>query len=634
MVAADTLYDKIPEVREWEVLAGYLLYDTSVEEQNGDTASGETLLKQELSLKESEEVILLEVLNASVKQAIASLVESSSDKKAKKTKKQREDVGDQQEKAARHLANLIPRLLKKFGESPQTAASTLRLERVFTLEIFEDIRQDSSTYQTLLNDLNKQFLSHSNEEVLAEASRALMRAKHYHELGDIPDESFDSLWEDTINTFCTLTHYKDLESRGSISSTVLDAVSKTVLRLEKLSMISNPIEYLENTPIAPSSARPEAPELSPPVDSLIALIHRAASPRGSDEDTAALDDHVAVHAARAVSFYFMWRIPTYIKSLQATHVPDIELENLAMRRDAYVNALGASLKTRPLADELSPILSGLLLDVHTIMAPLRHVSTDKNGEEYLVLALEMDAVLQKRILRVFGAVEAAFARATGKHVEVEAENSQAQDGDDDDDDENDADAMDPVDQDPESDVEASDTDQGAAAEAEETQASQVKRARKLQNSLIAEQRLCELASKLVLAVIGRMVNVAAIKQRLERNKTRLGHNFKLVLEHLDAQANKGSSKKKNGKGGKAVPAAATNAAKPAPKSKEIVEESEAEQGDDEEEQEEEEDEEEVRGREMQEDDDMRDAGEEEEDDQDQDAQEDNAAADVESMLGD
>ncbi|KAG9911690.1 hypothetical protein KCU98_g702, partial [Aureobasidium melanogenum] len=69
-----------------------------------------------------------------------------------------------------------------------------------------------------------------------------------------------------------------------------------------------------------------------------------------------------------------------------------------MRRDAYVNALGSVLKTRPVNDELSTIVSGMLLDAHTIMATLRQVTTDKNGDEYLVLALEMDAVLQKRIL--------------------------------------------------------------------------------------------------------------------------------------------------------------------------------------------------------------------------------------------
>jgi cohesin complex subunit SA-1/2 len=553
-------------------------------------------------------------------------VEAHADKKSKK--KQKEDIGALQEKAARDLANMIPRLLKKFGESPQTAASTLRLGRVLSLEAFQEFRQDSSTYATLLNDFNKQFLSHSNEEVLAEASRALLRAKSYHELGDVPDERIDTLWEDTISTFNALTHDKDLETRGLLSTTVLDAVSKTVLRLEKLSSISNPVEYLETQPAAPATAQTNLSEPSPPIDSLIALINRAASPKGSDPETAALDDSLAMHASRTVCFYFMWRIPAFIKSLQTVALPDIELENLAVRRDAYVSALGSVLKTRPVNDELSPLVSGMLLDAHTVMAILRQVSTDKNGDEYLVLALEMDAALQKRILRVFTAVESTFAKASGKHVEVEAENSQAaQDSSNDD---SDDEPLDPIDADPEdSDEEAEEDDDADGADEQQIQASQAKRVAKLQNSLLAEQRLCELTSKLVLAVLGRMVNVNVVKQRLERNKTRLGHNFKLVLEHLDAQT-------KGGKKGKGKPAAAKAGAQQAKakavappqqqqKSAEVVVE------EDEEEEEEEEDEEDTRAREIQEDDEMADVENEEQHEEEVAA---DADADAGSVIGD
>ncbi|KAI4852567.1 STAG-domain-containing protein [Aureobasidium sp. EXF-8845] len=618
MIAADTLHDQIEEVQQWEHLAGYLLYDTSVADQNGDATSGESQLKQELRLTESEEVILLEVLNSSVKQAVSSLVEARADKKSKKSKKG--DIQELQEQAARHLANMIPRLLKKFGESPQTAASTLRLGRVLSLEAFQEFRQDSSTYATLLNDFNKQFLSHSNEEVLAEASRALLRAKSYHELGDVPDERIDTLWEDTISTFNTITHDKDLETRGLLSTTVLDALSRTVLRLEKLSSISNPVEYLETQPPAPANASTNLSEPSPPIDSLIALINRASSPKGSDPETADLDDALAMNASRTVCFYFMWRIPAFIKSLQTVALPDIELENLAVRRDAYVSALGAVLKTRPVNDELCPLVSGMLLDAHTVMAILRQVSTDKNGDEYLVLALEMDAVLQKRILRVFGAVESTFAKASGKHVEVEAEDSQAvQDSENDDEDE----PADPIEADPEdSDAEAEDEDVDAGDD-EQIQASQAKRVAKLQNSLLAEQRLCELASKLVLAVLGRMVNVEVVKQRLERNKTRLGHNFKLVLEHLDAQ-----TKGKKGKGKAA--AAKTGAQKAKAKSPQQTKSAVLVEDDEDEDAEADEEEEVVREREIQEDDEMADA----DNDEPEGGNEEEVIADAESVTGD
>lgn len=624
MVAADTLFDQIDVVQAWEAIAGYLLYDTSGEEPDSVPADTEAQLKQELRLGEKEEIILLEVLNSSVKSTIARLVEANSDKKQKKTKKQREEVGDMQEQTARHLANLIPRLLKKFGESPQTASTILRLERVVNLEAFQEFRQDSSTYAELLDDINKQFMTHGNEEVLAEASRALLRAKSYHELGDTTDEKIETLWDDTINTFSTLTRGKNLETRGSMSNNVLDAISKTVLRLEKLASISKPIEYLETAPTPSSAAASKGAEPTPPLDSLITLVTRAeafSSLRESAE-TAALEDSLAMHASRTVMFYFMWRIPALIVSLKtSTGVEDQEMDTLASRRDAYVHALAAVLKSRPVNDELACAISGQLLDAHVIMATLRRVPTNtKNGDDFLALALEVDSDSQKRILRVFGAAESAFAKLTGKHLESAV--------DEDVEDDVNAEPVDPIDRDPEDEDDTADPSDEEEEDGEtSTQASQHKRSQKLQRSLIAEQRLCELAAKLVLAVLGGMMNGDVVRKRLSRNKTKLGPNLKEVLAHLDVND---TSKKSRGRGKVAAPNAKASAAKQTAakanakaKSKETVDDDESD----------EEDEEERRAREIQEDEDMENL-EQQENDEVQEAAADEADEAAESVLGD
>lgn len=617
MIAADTLFDQIDEVREWEALAGYLLYDTSGDTTEGGQNDIESQLKQELRLAEQEEVILLEVLNSSVKGAIAKLVEANTEKKAKKTKKQREEISDMQERTARQLTNLIPRLLKKFGESPQTATTILRLERVVNLEAFQEFRQDSSTYTDLLNDINKQFMTHGNEEVLAEASRALLRAKSYHELGDTTEERIESLWEDTINTFATITRDKKLESRGSMSNNVLDAITKTVLRLERLSSISKPIDYLEALPTPSSAKASQRSQPVPPVESLIALINRADSSSAKREspETAALEDSLAIHASRTVMFYFMWRIPALIEALKSSSgVQDEELDELAGRRDAYVNTLTKVLHARSVNDELSCAISGQLLDAHVIMATLRRVQiNDQIGDDFLALALDVDISVQKRILRNFGAAEAAYAKLTRKNLEVVADENAE-------DDDVDADPIDPIDRDPEDEDDAADLsdDDEEAGNGTSAQASQNRRSQKLQKSLIAEQRLCELAAKMVLAVLGGLMDADLVKPRLERNKTRLGPNFKEVLAHLDLnEAGKRTTKGR----GKAAKVAAPSKAAAKITSKEVVEESD-----------EEEDEEETRQREIQEDEDMerRDV---EQDDAHEDAA-DEAADAAESVLGD
>lgn len=622
MAAAETLFDQIDEIQAWEAIAGYLLYDMSGESQNSAPADTETQLKQELQLTEKEEVILLEVLNSSVKGTIAKLLEAGSDKKNKKTKKQREEVSDMQEQTARHLANLIPRLLKKYGESPQTATTILRLERVVNLEAFQEFRQDSSTYAELLDDINKQFMTHGSEEVLAEASRALLRAKSYHELGDTTDEKIESLWEDTINTFSTLTRGKHLSTRGSMSNNVLEAISKTVLRLEKLASITRPIEYLETAPTPSSAAASQGAEPVSPLDALIALIGRAEPISKATEkaETASLEDTVAMHASRTVMFYFMWRIPGFVAALKSTAgVQDDELNTLVERRDAFVTALSDVIKTRPVNDEITCAVSGQLLEAHVIMSTLRQVPTNnKNGDDFLALALEVDGNIQKRILRVFGAAEAAFAKLTNKHLE----NVEEEDAEEDDD--VDAEPADPIDRDPEDEddaAELSDEDD-EDGNPTSTQASQARRSQKLQKTLFAEQRLCELAAKMVLAVLGGMLDGTVVRKRLERNKTKLGHNLKEVLAHLDINDTSKNPRVRKGAGA-AKPAAAKKAEANA-KSREVVDDDSDE----------EEDEEEQREREIQQDEEMEDKGEEDEHDEAQAAAAAAAGEEVESVLGD
>ena len=69
----------------------------------------------------------------------------------------------------------------------------------------------------------------------------------------------------------------------------------------------------------------------------------------------------------------------------------------------------------------------------------------------------------------------------------------------------------------------------------------------MQGVLVAEQRLCELGGKLVMGILAGVVDGAdvarlphedddapgAMRKRLERNKARLGQNFKQVVEFLD-----------------------------------------------------------------------------------------------------
>jgi cohesin complex subunit SA-1/2 len=64
-LAAQALYDVIPEIRSWEVVAGYLLYDHSQTDQD-ESDDPEIVLRQTCQLEEKHETILLDILSAEV----------------------------------------------------------------------------------------------------------------------------------------------------------------------------------------------------------------------------------------------------------------------------------------------------------------------------------------------------------------------------------------------------------------------------------------------------------------------------------------------------------------------------------------------------------------------------------------
>lgn len=566
-VAAEALYDAIPEIQEWEVIAGYLLFDHSQSaagaQQNGATDDPETGLKEECKLNEKEEIVLLDILNASVKLKLTRAVEAGKDKK--KNKRERQELDEEQDVAARHLATLIPRLLNKFGAVPEAASAVLRLEHVLNLDVFQELRQDSTTYSTLLDDINKQFLSHGNEAVLVEASRALLHAKSYEELGEITEGKLQALWEDTVAALHALKKGKGLVVRGNLSGNVLSAISNTVLRISKLASISDCTEPLEAPPPAASTKKTKSrksQDVNPAENAiaiLIELLRRGVPNSSTDTSLSAVEDGVVANAARSLLFYFMWKVRSWEQSILITGtVPPEDVEAVAYRRDATVAAIEEVLRKRQGADELRLAVAGILLDLSTLFTTLRDAqakrdakrrrekatATNGNGagmdgdnavndsdeDDFMALLLEINKDTQKTLLQLLAAAEKHFAKKAGRNIDV-------------------ADDDDPVDvdDDPESSDDEDDVDEGADAGAQEV--------------LFAEQRLCELASKLVLATLGGVVDATdedgeereddgpgPVRKRLERNRNKLGPNFKEVLAYLDVGTDKG---KKGARGARA-----------------------------------------------------------------------------------
>ncbi|KAI9816897.1 MAG: hypothetical protein M1827_001542 [Pycnora praestabilis] len=513
-LAAQALYEKIPEVQEWEILAGYLLWDHSEPTEVASNQEVEMALREVCKLDEKEEAILLEVLNAAVKLRLSHAIESEIDKKGKSTKARKQESLEIQETAARHLAQLIPRLLNKFGAVPEAASVVLRLEHVLNLQVFQELRQDSTTYSSLLDDIKKQFLTHTNQKVLVEASAALLHARSFEELEEVTEGKVQSLWEDTISTLHALVKGRDLSPRGNLSSNVLTGLSNTVKRVGNLASISNCVEVLETVPVATGKTRKRDEPSADPITILIEILQRGAPGDDIEEDINTLEDELVMSALKCLLFYFMWKM-RFIQTLVSTGsaIPDIDIDALQDRKEAFITALTSITRIRPGIDDLRLAAAGTILDLYTLFATLRHSAPTKPSsssqepanEHIQTLIHGIPPDVQRNLTTIYTLSEKFYAKKSRRALEAgdhdEPLDSDAEDSDDEGDDE--------------------------SLERERWNA-----------ALMAEQRLCEFAGKIVLAIIAKVLDASGplqghFKERLSRNRSRLGQNFKEVVAHLD-----------------------------------------------------------------------------------------------------
>ncbi|KAI4233350.1 MAG: hypothetical protein LQ352_008259, partial [Teloschistes flavicans] len=488
-LAAKAVCQSVPNLEDWEVLAGYLLYDSSSTASNGQEAqSPESLFRARCRLSDFEKMLLLEVLNATVKNRLLEASETEADKRGKKSKARMDEAQEIQERVALHLAQFLPRLLRKFGANPTTAAIVLRLEHLLNLEIFEELRQDSTTFAALLDDINKQFLTHVNQDVLTEASNAILHARSFENLEEVTEGKLQKLWSDTINALRTLVSRKE-SGRGF----ALTDLSNTVSRIANLASISDCVTIFETEARSSSSSKKSTPGTSrSPAEILTDLI---------SDDNGSSDDLVTA-SIKALTFYNMWLVRSLRTSIE-TNTPISTLPDYV----PFASALLSAMQSRPSSriDTLRLAAAGAYLDLHTLYASLRHITpkTSKsspsksttsppnkrtqqqsNKTDLTPLIRTISPAAQTILLSLFTKAEKDFAKKSRRVLDP---------GDDDD----------AVDSQPESDDDESDDVEDGDGDDED----EVKTTRKL----LAEKQLCELAGKMVLALLGGVLEKSVVK---------------------------------------------------------------------------------------------------------------------------
>ncbi|PVH74263.1 STAG-domain-containing protein [Cadophora sp. DSE1049] len=527
-LAAQALYEKLPVLKDWEVLAGYLLYDHTAAASEDDA---ENSVRESFKPTEKEELILLEILNAVVKVNLAHVDESAKEKGRSKNAKA--EAAEAKDNAARRLASLIPRLLKKYGADPKTVTLVLRLEHALNLGVFQELRQDTTVYSQLLDEISAQFNGHADRTVLAEAVAAFLHARGYEELEEIADNKILSLWEDTANSLRQLNKTGNIAVRGSFRDKVLRDLSHTLIRLEQLSTIASSVDTLED---ASSGGDPL------PIVILLDIIARGVFEDANDEEIDALEDEIVLSAMKSAMFYFMWKIRALTDAVAIEDdIPDIDIDHLKEWQEIFIQNLTAAFSSRATLDPVRLIGAGTLLDIHVLFTTLRPSEKPKGAEGdaderpyYLTLINQVMLEVQQELVSIFDALEKQFAKKAKKKLAEPSDDEEPEE----------------LDEEPEDDEEDV-TDSERQAE-----------------TLTAEKELCELTGKLVLAILARVIDASGplkgkLRSRIQRNRLRLGPNFKDVIAYLDEPKTKTKKSHKS----KAQQAAD---AKKAPKSKELA----------------------------------------------------------------
>ena len=494
-LAARTIYDGISVAREWEVLAGYLLFDLSSNEQPSEGA--DATFESRCKLNEKETILLLELLNVAVKARLSEAVEAETDKKGHKTKALKEKSRQIQESTALHLAKMLPQLLKKFGSVPATASPVLRLGQILNLEIFQELRQDSTEYASLLDDINKQFLTHTDQGVLAEASTTLLHAREFEDLEEVTEGKVQDLWDDTISTLRAL-----MSSRKNDN---LSELCNTARRIANLASISDCVAVLDLEGRS-TSKKANTQTTASPLNILMAMIRDPDFDIGAGEEA----DETLISAMKAVLFYYMWTVRS-LQTVIASGTALSELPDFA----PFAQSLETLIDNRPAGSPVRQAAVGTLLDLYTLFATFRHVQippNHENADEIRSLVQRVPASVESLVLSTYTALEKTFAKKSHRSLEAAPDDDLASDPEDSSDDE--------------------DGDEPNHAQ---------------QETLMAEKRLCEIAGKMVLAIVARVFdhegpNKGKIKERLQRNKQKLGNNFKEVLAYLEGPKPKGKKR--------------------------------------------------------------------------------------------
>ncbi|GAA6013136.1 hypothetical protein JCM11491_005192 [Sporobolomyces phaffii] len=431
-LAAEALWDGIEVLQDWEALLSYLLKDHSLhgtndkakgrkkgtgkknkrsaadedQSENDGEQDGEdddqdlgAELPDSVKLSEEEETLAIELLVA----CLAKLTQTSST-----SKKDKEQDDEQQAAIARAVIDALPRFFAKHQTFPARMVDILAVPRLIQLDLYHD---HSSAYETLWDDVKKQFLKHTDSDVLDQAVRTI---SHFLGAADLSAENQTKLPELEDALLAALRQCvddKDIES-ATFEEDEIHNLTACIARIDKLSRVKD-IASLEDNDGGKQTSVWEI---------LDSIVNRGRL--GYKEEAEMIE-----HALSVLGLHLSWQLQTVaLESREAGVVEALTLDSIASRQNALLEkseeyAVGNETNA---VERVKELALSVLLDVHFASAAI--TSSHNDPDKHLAsLHVECSEELQARCS---GYIEAEIERfAERLAAEREAEEDEAEEED-------------------------------------------------------------------------------------------------------------------------------------------------------------------------------------------------------------
>ncbi|GAA6000843.1 cohesin subunit IRR1 [Rhodotorula paludigena] len=383
--AVEALWDSVDALRDWEGMLEYVLRDHSgraVGEEgaaangkakakgkgraakgrgkkgaqaNGteeDEAEGEgkaddevDQLPEELRLSEDEETLFIEVLVACLTRITVATAT---------TKKGKEQEDETHADVSRAVIEALPKLFSKNQTFPTRIVDILAIPRLISLDQYLDLQQVSA-FEALWDDVTKQFLKHTQANLLDEAARTLVHFLAAQTLSATNTAKLGELEESLVATLRE-TAGEDVEG-ASYGEDELHALTACVARLEKLARVRNISACLEDT---------DGGKAKTALDILEEIVNRGRL--GYKEEAAMVE-----HAIQVLGTHLVWQLQAVaVETVQAETADLPAIISVSERRRSLLDKLEeyAVGNETNAAEGVKQVSLAFLLDIHTISRQL------------------------------------------------------------------------------------------------------------------------------------------------------------------------------------------------------------------------------------------------------------------------